>query len=74
MPSRTRKRRWPSLETMNSFLRGGTDEGKLGTTVEWESCELSQQDYETTVAAFMESESYQMDSGQESWEEWFEKI
>jgi hypothetical protein len=69
-----RKRRWPSLATMNSFLRGGTDDGELGTTIEWQSCELSQQDYEATVAAFMDGESYQMDSGQESWEEWIEKI
>ena len=69
-----RKRRWPSLDTMNSFLRGGTDEGESGTTIEWESCELSQQDYEAAVSAFMKGDSYQMDSGHQSWEEWLEKI
>jgi hypothetical protein len=35
-----RKRHWPRLETMNSFLKKGIEEGKLGTTIEWQSCPL----------------------------------
>ena len=69
-----RKRRWPSLATMNSFLRGGTDDGELGTTIEWEACELSQQDYEATVAALMQGEPFQTDSGHQSWEEWYAEL
>ena len=69
-----RKRRWPSLETMNSFLRAGTDEGELGTTIEWEACELSQQDYETAVAAFMKEESFEIESGNQSWHAWFTNL
>ncbi|GEM_PF-2237783 len=66
-----RKRRWPSLETMNSFLKRGTDDGELATTIEWEPCELSQHDYESAVAAFMKGETFQMDSEHQDWEEWF---
>ena len=33
---------------MNSFLKKGTDEGKLGTTIEWPSCELTQAEYDVT--------------------------
>jgi hypothetical protein len=40
-----RKRRWPSLEAMNSFLRKGVDDGQLGTDIEWEACELTREDY-----------------------------
>ncbi len=69
-----RKRRWPSLETMNSFLRGGTGEGELGTTIEWEPCELSKQDYEATVAAFMKGEPFKMDTDHRSWDDWFREI
>ena len=69
-----RKRRWPSLETMNSFLRGGTDDGALATDIEWEPCELTQQEYEQAVSAFMKGEPFEMDTDRRSWEDWFKKI
>jgi hypothetical protein len=59
---------------MNSFLRRGTDEGESGTTIEWEACELSQQDYQSSVAALMKGEPFQMDTGHQGWEEWFAEI
>lgn len=69
-----RKRRWPSLETMNSFLKTGTDDGALATTIEWDACELSQQDYESSVTAFMKDVPFQMDSGNQHWDEWLAEI
>jgi hypothetical protein len=69
-----RKRRWPSLETMNSFLRGGTDEGESGTTIEWEACELSQDEYKTAVSTFMRGEPFTMDTGDQPWDDWFTQI
>jgi hypothetical protein len=69
-----KKRRWPSLETMNSFLRRGTDDGNLATTIEWEPCELTQEDYERSVAAFMEGGPFQMDTGPAAWDDWFTKL
>jgi hypothetical protein len=69
-----RKRRWPSLETMNSFLRRGTDDGELGTAIEWEACELSQQDYQSSVAAFMKGEPFQIDTVHQNWEQWFAEV
>jgi hypothetical protein len=59
---------------MNSFFRGGTDEGELGTTIEWESCVLSKQDYDTAVAAFMKGEPFKMDTDNRSWADWFKEI
>ena len=69
-----RKRHWPSLETMNSFLKEGTDDGKLGTTIEWEPCELTQQEYVASVTALMNGEPFNIDSGRETWKEWFVRI
>jgi len=69
-----RKGRWPSLETMNSFLRGGTDGGALGTDIEWEPCELTRQDYEQAVVALMKGEPFKMDADPRSWEDWFKEI
>jgi hypothetical protein len=69
-----RKRHWPSLETMNSFLRGGTDDGELGTDIQWEPCELTQEDYECSVTAFMKGEIFKMDTGHASWEQWFTEV
>ena len=69
---RTCKRngRWPSLETMNSFLAGGTDDGELGTDVEWEPTELTQSDYENALATVMGDAKYTVASEPLSWEEW----
>ena len=67
-----RMRHWPSVETMNSFLAQGTDDGDLGTTVEWEPCQLRQDEYEQAVIAFMKGEPFKMDAGQRGWEDWFE--
>jgi hypothetical protein len=67
-------RHWPSLETMNSFLKGGTDDGTLGTTIEWEPCQLAREEYEESVAAFMKGEAFKMDEGQRAWDEWFEDM
>jgi hypothetical protein len=68
------KRRWPSLETMNSFLRGGTDGGALATDIEWEPCELTQTEYEHAVAGFMNGEAFTTDTASRSWEDWISEI
>ena len=59
---------------MNSFLRGGTDGGALGTTIEWEPCELTQEDYERSVTAFMGDSPFDIDTSFRSWDDWFEEI
>jgi hypothetical protein len=69
-----RKRQWPSLATMNSFLKQGHDDGALGTDIEWDSCELTREDYESSVAAFMKGDSFKMDKDPRSWEDWFKEI
>ena len=69
-----RKRQWPSLTTMNSLLRGGTDEGAHGTDIEWEPRELTQYEYEQAVTAFMEGEPFTMDTAHRSWNDWFTEI
>ena len=66
-----RLRRWPSLATMNGFLRRGHDDGALATDIEWEPCELSQEQYEQAVAAFMQGEPFHIDSSAATWESWF---
>ena len=69
-----RKRHWPSLNTMNSFLRRGTDDGELATTIEWEPCELTQEEYERSVAAIMKAEPFKMDKADENWDDWIERV
>jgi hypothetical protein len=69
-----RKRHWPSLETMNAFLKQGTDEGKLGTDIEWPSCELTQDEYHKSVVAFMDGATFKMDSESANWEDWFARV
>ena len=69
-----RQCRWPSLVTMNSFLRQGTDDGVLATNVEWEPCELTQEQYECAVDAFMQGEPFQMDTAPTTWESWFAEL
>lgn len=69
-----RKRRWPSLDTMNTFLRGGTDGGALATDIEWEPCELMQTEYEHAVKEFMNGEPFTMDTDKRSWEDWISEI
>jgi hypothetical protein len=68
------KRHWPSLETMNSFLKQGTDDGKLGTTIEWPPCELTQDEYQKSVIAFMGGTPFKMDSKSANWEDWLEQV
>ena len=69
-----RKHRWPSLYTMNEFLRRGADDGALGTDIQWEPSTLTQQEYERAVTAFMRSEPFTMDSGDRTWDDWFAQI
>jgi hypothetical protein len=69
-----RNRRWPSLETMNSFLRKGTDDGQFVTDIEWEACELTQEDYERAVTTFMSGVPFEMDTSNRCWEEWFAEL
>ena len=69
-----RKRRWPSLGTMNTFLERGADDGAQGTDIQWESCTLTQQDYERAVTAFMRGEPFTMDTDDRSWDDWFTQI
>ncbi len=69
-----RKRRWPSLTTMNSFLGRGVDDGALATDIEWKPCALTQQDYEHAVTPFMRGESFTMDTDEQSWDDWFTQI
>ena len=69
-----RKRRWPSLETMNLFLKQGTDDGKLGTDIEWPPCELTQEEYQHSVNAFMNGIPYKMDKGHALWEDWLKQV
>ena len=68
------KRRWPSVETMNSFLRRGADDGALATDIEWEPCALTQQEYERAVTAFMKGEPFTMDTEHREWDGWFAEI
>jgi hypothetical protein len=69
-----RKRRWPSLATINSFLGRGVDDGALATDIEWKPCTLTQQEYEHAVTAFMRGEPFTMDTGEQSWDDWFAQI
>ena len=67
-------RRWPSLNTMNSFLRRGTDEGALGTDIVWESCTLGVTDYEQAVASVMDGQPFVIDDDEHDWNEWFSDL
>jgi hypothetical protein len=69
-----RKGHWPSLETMNSFLKQGTDDGELATTIEWDPCELTQQEYEGALGTFMEGLPFQVDTRRSPWEDWFAEL
>ena len=69
-----RKRRWPSLETMNTFLRRGSDDGVLGTHIEWEPCALTEQEYQEAVTAVMRSERFTIDTDHRTWDDWFAEV
>lgn len=69
-----RKRRWPSLHTINTFLITGRDDGKLGTDIEWEPCEISMEDYEQSVLAFMAGEPFELSTDAVAWESWFASL
>jgi len=69
-----RMRRWPSVQTMNSFLAQGTDDGQLGTTIEWEPFRLGREEYEQLVGAFMQGEPFTVDAGSRDWEDWFKEM
>lgn len=69
-----RKGRWPSLATMNSFLKGGVDDGELATDIEWEPCELSQSEYLAAITAFMKGVPFQIDSRNLNWEVWMAEV
>ncbi len=58
---------------MNSFLALGADDGDLGTDIEWEPCQLSQQEYDQALAIVMAGEPYELDVQQISWEEWLRR-
>lgn len=67
-------RKWPSLYTMNTFLKAGVDEGELGTTIEWEPCELTSEEYQKALTGFMRNETYDIDETDENWEDWFARV
>ena len=69
-----RKRHWPSLETMNAFLKRGTDDGALATDIQWEPCELTQDEYRQAVTDFMDGLPFKIDAGFSEWEDWISKI
>ena len=69
-----RQCRWPSLATMNSFLRQGHDDGALATDIEWEPCELTQEHYKQAVSAFMQGKPFQTDITESDWETWFAEL
>ena len=69
-----RKRRWPSLETMNTFLKQGADDGELATTIEWPPCELTEDEYQKSVAAFMGGVPFKIDRESANWEDWLAQI
>ena len=68
-----RTRCWPSLQTINSFLARGNDDGNLGTDIEWEPGVISQVDYENALAVIMENGHYEIDDEPLNWEEWLTK-
>jgi hypothetical protein len=59
---------------MNSFLKQGKDGGALGTDIEWDPCELTQEEYKHSVDAFMKGEPYKIDTRHLTWEEWMAEI
>jgi hypothetical protein len=59
---------------MNSFLKGGVDDGELGTTIEWDPCELSQADYIVAVSALMKGEPFEIDTRSLIWKDWMAEI
>lgn len=69
-----RKRHWPSLATMNSFLKKGTDDGALGVIIEWPSFEFTQEEYQHYVTAFMKGTPFKMDTENANWEEWLNRV
>jgi hypothetical protein len=69
-----RKRHWPCLETMNAFLKRGTDDGALATNIEWEPCELTQEEYRRAVTDFMDGRPFKMDTEFSEWDDWIGKI
>jgi hypothetical protein len=69
-----RKHRWPSLETINSFLKGGVDDGERGTDIEWEPCQLSKEEYEQSIKAVMDGEPFELDTDPIEWDVWFAKL
>jgi len=68
-----RTRRWPSLQNINSFLARGTDDGDLGTDIEWEPTVISQVEYETALTVVMKDEHYEIEVEPLTWEEWLAK-
>jgi hypothetical protein len=59
---------------MNTFLKEGTDDGKLGVIIEWPSFELTQDEYQHYVTAFMNGVPFKMDTEHANWEDWVTQV
>ncbi len=68
------KAMWPSLDTMNAFLKNGEDDGKLGTDIEWESCSLTKVEYREAIETIMDGNPYQIDEDSGDWNSWFDGV
>lgn len=66
--------RWPSLATMNAFLLGGTDDGELGTDVEWDSIELTPAEYDEAIHELMGDLDWVIDETSGDWQVWFDAL
>ncbi len=62
---------WPSLTTINFLLKRGFDDGKLGTDIKWEPCELTQNEYLQAIDVVMGGDSYKIDDKDFEWDIWF---
>ena len=66
--------KWPSLYTVNTLLSRGTDDGKLGTDIEWEPFEITNEEYLAVVRTLMGDDEYTMDNSATPWETWFNDL
>jgi hypothetical protein len=66
--------KWPSLQTVNSLLSRGTDDGNLGTDIEWEPFEMTEPEYLALVRELMAAKQYTVDDSRLHWDEWFDGL
>jgi hypothetical protein len=65
---------WPSLKTVNTLLSRGSDDGNLGTDIEWEPFEITANDYLAVVADLMGERDYAFDNSALPWDAWFNEL